>query len=170
MTAKSNKHLHPACTAPTDVFHLPTIGTSVELEFTHCRPSKSSANSLGSSGSTLGLAPSQHLSQTGSTSILKQLFDMRTIERPVFSLMLINDHEGVLSVGGTAANAVDLVVTETEQRLDLLGAMERGETSVAERPTGLARRDENAQEAISVKASWENGWAWSKVQGAEGWW
>ena len=51
----------------------------------------------------------------------------KIIERPVFALMLINGHEGVLSLGGTAAPAVDLVVKQTKEQLDRMGALERGE-------------------------------------------
>ena len=58
---KSNKHPFPACSLPTDTFHLPNIKESIDLEFTHCRPSKFSLNTLGASGSVLGLAPSEHL-------------------------------------------------------------------------------------------------------------
>ena len=58
---KSNKHPYPTCSLPTDMFYLPTVKNSVPLEFTHCRPSKSSLKTLEASGSTLGLAPSEHL-------------------------------------------------------------------------------------------------------------
>ena len=90
---------------------MPTINSSVALSFAYCRPSKFLQHTFGPSDSTLGLAPSEHLSQMGTRSILKQLLEKEAIERPVFSLMLINSHEEVLSIGGTAASAVDMVVS-----------------------------------------------------------
>ncbi len=57
----SNKHPYPMCRLPTDDFHFPTIGKAIPLDFTHCRPSKSSLKTLAASGSMLGLAPSEHL-------------------------------------------------------------------------------------------------------------
>jgi hypothetical protein len=70
----------------------------------------------------LGLAPSSHLSQISTPSLLGQLFDNKVIERPVFSIMLINGQEGVLSIGGTAAKAVEMVVQQTKWELDRLAA------------------------------------------------
>ena len=60
-SVKGNKHSYPTCSLPTDLFHLPTVKKAVPLEFNHCRPSKSSLKTLGASGSTLGLAPGEHL-------------------------------------------------------------------------------------------------------------
>ena len=168
---KSNEHPYPACNLPTDLFHLPTIKTSLPLSFAYCRPSKFSQNTLRPSGSTLGLAPSEHLSQTGSTSILKQLVDKAAIERPLFSLMLINDCEGVLSVGGTAAGAIDMVLAQTKNQLDHLGAIERGEeVPLQKEKRPLARRGKPGKEVAMRQTDWEKGWVWSKVQGADGWW
>ena len=185
---KSDEHPYPTCTLPTDVFHLPTINTQLPLSFAYCRPLKFSRNTLEASGSTLGLAPSEHLSQTGSTSLLKQLLDTKTIERPIFSLMLFNGHEGVLSVGGTGASAVQLVEQQTRDELDRVGAVERGEISPAPNSNLLTKRAGGAEVApapdnrlvkrsgrgpkgvVSRQAEWEEGWTWNKVQGAEGWW
>ncbi|KAL9125094.1 MAG: hypothetical protein Q9217_005648 [Psora testacea] len=168
---RSDEHPYPTCGLPTDLFHLPTINMSIPLSFAHCRPSKFSQSTLGPSGSTLGLAPSEHLSQTGSTSILKQLVDKGAIERPIFSLMLINDHEGVLSVGGTAASAIEMVVTQTKNELDHLGAIERGEeVPLQKEKKPLAKRGRPSKEVALRQADWEENWVWSKVQGADGWW
>ncbi|KAL9103986.1 MAG: hypothetical protein Q9163_001006 [Psora crenata] len=129
------------------------------------------SQSNGPSGSTLGLAPSEYLSQTGSTSILKQLVDKEVIERPIFSLILVNDHEGVLSVGGTAARAVEMVVSQTKNELDHLGAIERGEEELPQKDMKpLVKRDRPRKEDAAQQADWEESWAWSKVQGADGWW
>ena len=205
---KSNQRPYPTCTLPTDLFHLPTVKKAVPLEFAHCRPSKSSLKTLGASGSTLGLAPSEHLryvllrqitfderpiltmnSQTRSTSILQQLLEKEAIQRPIFSLMLINGHEGVLSIGGTAASAIEMIVSQTRHELDRLGMIERGEvladetaddtTPVMPLPADmpdtdgskrLTKRGRRAKDVVPRQASWEDGWAWSRVQGAEGWW
>ena len=94
--------------------------------------------------------------------------------------MLINGRQGVLSIGGTGAPAVDLVVKQTKDQLDRIGALERGETllpSVGENPvavregTPLTKRGRSHTEIIETReASWKDGWEWSTVQGAEGWW
>ena len=103
--------------------------------------------------------------------------------------MLINGCEGVLSIGGTAAPAIELVVGQTQHELDRLGMVERGEAwtdevadptvSVmplpAERPDidetkRLAKSGRKPKDVIPRQASWEDTWAWSRVQGAEGWW
>lgn len=178
--AKSLDHPYPACGQPTDVFHLPTVNTSLPLSFVYCRPQKFTRRTLGPSGSMLGLAPSKHLKQTKSTPLISQLLKEHIIERPLFSLMLINGHDGVLSIGGTGAAAVDLVVQQTKDELDRVGALERGEVPLI--PTKdlsvtpnngkfLARRSRAHMEDLnSRQAKWDDDWAWSHVQGAEGWW
>ena len=86
--------------------------------------------------------------------------------------MLINGQEGVLSVGGTSAPAVQLVEKQTTNELDNLGALERGEAP-AEIDIPILKRGLQSSEKNMVKPrelDWENGWKWSKVQGAEGWW
>ena len=94
--------------------------------------------------------------------------------------MLINGQQGVLSIGGTGAPAVDLVVKQTENELDRVGALERGETFLP--PVGenapavregalLTKRGRAHTEIVKTReASWKDGWEWSTVQGAEGWW
>jgi hypothetical protein len=154
-----------------DVFHLPTINKSVPLSFTYCRPSKFSLATLGPSGSTLGLASSESLRQTKSTSLLKQLYKKDIIQRPIFSLMLINGQEGILSVGGTSAKAIELVEQQTKAELDHAGAVEREELPVdSNLPSYVNRRGVGALPAAAGSDGWEEHWRWSKVQGAEGWW
>ena len=94
--------------------------------------------------------------------------------------MLINGRQGVLSIGGTGAPAVDLVVKQTKDQLDRVGALERGETLLPPTvedavaiPEGapLAKRGRAHTRIIETReASWKDGWEWSTVQGAEGWW
>ena len=85
--------------------------------------------------------------------------------------MLLNGHEGVLSVGGTGANAVQLVEKQTKNELDRAGAMGRGETVAAPNTNGLVKRaGRGPKSVVSRQAAWEEGWTWNKVQGAEGWW
>ena len=124
-------------------------------------------------------------SQTGSTSILQQLLEKEVVQRPIFSLMLINGHEGLLSVGGTAASAIELVAGQTRHELDHLGMIERGEALPDDEnhskllptsPDGIGdskkmmKRGRASKDVIPRQASWEDRWVWSKVQGAEGWW
>ena len=166
---KTNEHPYPTCGLPTDMFHLPTINISTPLSFAHCRPSHSSINTLLPSGSLLGLAPSTQLSQTKTPSFVAQLLEKHLIERPVFSIMLINGEEGVLSIGGTSAGAVEMVEKHTRDTLDKAGALEGGEPDIS--TPKIVKRSGRMDKAVSARQTdWEDAWKWSKVQGAEGWW
>ncbi|KAL8756232.1 MAG: hypothetical protein Q9199_003082 [Rusavskia elegans] len=187
--AKSNQHPYRSCTLPTDVFHLPTIDKSIPLPFAYCRPLKGSQDTLQASGSMLGLAPSKNLRQIDTTFLLHQLLKERVIERPIFSLMLVSGNEGVLSIGGTGAQATEMVSKQTAEQLDRAGAQEKinaftaenGKTleggtnsldkaNIPEEKIILHKRGGEAHGFKAKRADWKEGWTWSKVQGAEGWW
>ena len=104
--------------------------------------------------------------------MFKQLLEKEVIERPIWSLMLINGQEGVLSVGGTSAQAVELVEKQTTKELDNMGASERGEVTAQEGIPIVKRGLRSVEKGVvkSREPDWESGWRWSKVQGAEGWW
>ena len=167
---KSLDRLCPTCNQHTDLFTLPNVDSSLPLSFPYCRPSKFSRNTLGPSGSILGLAPSEHLSQTGSISLVKQFFEEKVIQRPVFSLMLINGQDGVLSVGGTAASTIEMVVSQTENALNQIGGTEKGDIAPVEKLPPLMKRGRHGKEVVTKREDWETGWVWTEVQGAEGWW
>ncbi|KAI4243841.1 MAG: hypothetical protein L6R40_003223 [Gallowayella cf. fulva] len=186
---KSNQHPYRSCTLPTEVFHIPTVDRSIALPFAYCRPLKGSQDTLSASGSMLGLAPSKHLRQIDTPFLLHQLLSQRIVERPIFSLMLVSGHEGVLSIGGTAAQAAELVSKQTAEQLDRAGAEEKinafteenGKTleggtnsldknNIPEEKVILQRRGVGAEGLKTRRADWREGWTWSKVQGAEGWW
>ena len=102
-----------------------------------------------------------------SPSFLKQLLEKGIVRRPIFSIMLINGNEGVLSIGGTAAQAVQLVEQQTKDELDRAGTAEAGHN----RDQELLKRESKGETSIHTRGSgWREGWSWSKVQGAEGWW
>ncbi|KAI9760298.1 MAG: hypothetical protein M1835_000194 [Candelina submexicana] len=169
---KSNDHPYTNCKLPTDLVHLPTINTSLPLSFAYCRPSKSYLHTLLASGSMLGLAPSDSLSQTKTPSLLKQLAEKKVIEHNIWSLMLINGQEGVFSVGGTGAEAVETVMRQTKEQMDRFGELEKtkaNEQAVTEEPKVLEKRVAESG-LIAKDNTWREGWKWSKVQGAEGWW
>ena len=85
--------------------------------------------------------------------------------------MLINGQEGVLSIGGTGARAVELVEQQTKDELDYFGAAERGQSPHEEASRVILKRGITERKPIlDGKTDWELGWQWSKVQGAEGWW
>ena len=167
---KSLDRPYPTCHQHTDLFTLPTVNDPLALSFPYCRPSKFSRDTLGPSGSILGLAPSEHLSQTGSVSLCKQLLEKEVIQHPIFSLMLINGQDGVLSVGGTAASTIEMVVRQTENVLKQLGGMEISDVSTDEKLPPLVKRGRHGKEVVTKREDWETGWVWSEVQGAEGWW
>ncbi|KAI9669465.1 MAG: hypothetical protein M1817_004690 [Caeruleum heppii] len=179
----SSARPHPLCRLPQDIVHLPTINTSAPLAFAHCQPSKASVDTLLSSGSMLGLTASESLSQTKTPTLMKQLLDQGIIEQNLWSLMFINGHEGVLSLGGTAADAVDMVQKQTEEELDRLGnldklpAVEPAEAADPISPDPEKRhhlpnekRDDRKKSTTDHAETWKDGWKWSKVQGARGWW
>lgn len=149
---------------------MPTVNISLPLTFAYCRPSKFSLKTLGASGSTLGLAPSEHLSQTRTASLVKQLLDKEVIQRPIFSLMLINGQDGVLSLGGTAAGAIEMVETQTKSQLDSIGGKGKQELKPVEELPPLKKRGRTSKGVTARQPDWEDGWTWSDVQGAEGWW
>ena len=167
---KSLDRPYPTCHQHTDLFTLPTVNDPLPISFPYCRPSKFSRNTLGPSGSILGLAPSEHLSQTGSTSWVKQLFQDEVIQRPIFSLMLINGQDGVLSVGGTVASTIEMVVSQTENALNQLGEIEKSDVAPIEKLPPLVKRGRHGKEIVTKRENWETGWVWTGVQGAEGWW
>ena len=167
---KSLDRPYPTCHQHTDLFTLPSVNDPLPLSFPYCRPSKFSRDTLGPSGSILGLAPSEHLSQTGSVSLCKQLLEKEIIQHPIFSLMLINGQDGVLSVGGTAASTIEMVVRQTENVLNQLGGTKKGDVSPDKKLPPLMKRGRHGKEVVTKREDWEAGWVWSEVQGAEGWW
>lgn len=77
----------------------------------------------------------------------------------------------MLSIGGTGARAVELVEQQTKDELDHLSAVERGEVTTDVGGDDIVKRSTTKNELVSeTKANWEEGWKWSQVQGAEGWW
>lgn len=186
---KSNSHPHHSCTLPTEVFHPPALEQSVRLPFAYCRPLKGSQQTLEASGSILGLAPSKHLRQIETPFLLHQLLEEGIVKRPMFSIMLVSGHEGVLSIGGTAVQAAAMVERQTSEELDRAGAQEKidaftkengktldsgsnslDESKVTEEKIILQKKGTDVNDVKATLMNWEEGWTWSKVQGAEGWW
>ncbi len=189
ISVKSNSHPHHSCTLPTEVFHPPALEQSVRLPFAYCRPLKGSQQTLEASGSILGLAPSKHLRQLETPFLLHQLLEEGIVKRPVFSIMLVSGHEGVLSIGGTAVQAAAMVERQTSEELDRAGAQEKidaftkengktldsgsnslDESKVTKEKIILKKKGTDVHDVKATLMDWEEGWTWSKVQGAEGWW
>ena len=85
--------------------------------------------------------------------------------------MLINGQDGVLSIGGTAAKAVDMAVQKTKDVLDALDPAKAEAKKEQELLKREGKRSAKDGKAIGARQSdWDDGWRWSKVQGAEGWW
>ncbi|KAI4133627.1 MAG: hypothetical protein LQ338_000139 [Usnochroma carphineum] len=172
-----------------DVFHLPTLDKAVPLPFAYCRPLKGSQQTLKASGSILGLAPSKYLRQIETPFLLYQLLQEGIVKRPIFSIVLLSGRDGVLSIGGTAAQAAEMVDKQTSEELDRAGAQEKiiaftkenGKTLQSgfnsldkSKLTGekiiLHKRETEAKDFKATLTNWAEGWTWVKVQGAEGWW
>lgn len=135
------------------------------MQFAYCRPSKSSARTLSASGSMLGLAASSKIAQIKSPSLIEQLMAQNIIKRRVFGLMLLNSHEGVLSLGGDATQAMKAVEENTKSALDRIGMPVESDQEESSQPTlekdGVMKKRHEA---------WDEAFTWTKVQGAEGWW
>ena len=86
--------------------------------------------------------------------------------------MMINGQEGILSIGGTTAKAVELVVAQTEAELDRVGFIKAGLTDNSKTESKALQKRGSGQEGDTgpLRSDWHDSWKWSKVQGAEGWW
>ena len=92
-------------------------------------------------------------------TLFGQLYEKRLIQKPIFSLLLINAHKGVLSVGGTSAPALEQIEAQT------------GLVSAPKAEKRLDKRDSRRKHVVKIReGSWEAAWKWSNVQGAAGWW
>ncbi|KAE8448616.1 hypothetical protein EG329_009041 [Mollisiaceae sp. DMI_Dod_QoI] len=156
----SESHLaFPTCRQPKDVVHLPTIHRSVPISFAHCRPSKQWIRTLLPSGAYLGLAPSVALSQTKTISLMPQLIEKHLVDVPIWSILLVNEKEGIFSIGGTSVASVRQVERESEDALTRIGRNQNHKRGyIINDPPSRTSDDQT------------NNWNWLKVQGAEGWW
>ncbi|KAI9649569.1 hypothetical protein NHQ30_002149 [Ciborinia camelliae] len=121
----------PGCRCGTDVVGFPLgidmfVGLKGEryipVTFAHCRPQKQWVGSLGKSGANLGLAVGEGLGQVGGWKggLLGQMVKSGVVDTQVWSLMLLNGHEGVFSVGGSSVKAVREVEGRIEKELEKL--------------------------------------------------
>jgi hypothetical protein len=86
-----------------------------------CSPSKSSRHTLGSSGSIVGLAPSNTLARISAPNLLQQLLEKTIINRNLFSLSLVDAQNGNLTLGGTTAEKTEATKTRFQVMLDNFG-------------------------------------------------
>ncbi|KAK3176598.1 hypothetical protein OEA41_007921 [Lepraria neglecta] len=127
------------------------------------------AKSNGSSGEEKGLTMGEATTD-GSWYLL---LDREVIKRPIFSLIVINGEAGVLSIGRTAARAIEMVVNQTETELDRFGGkgdVEKPKARKEKELPPLVKRGRAGKGTVNRQADWEEGWAWNGVQGADGWW
>ena len=110
-------HPFPYCTVPKDKLYIPSLRQQLPISFPHCKPSKQSRETLGASGAVLGLAPSESLKQIKADSFIEQLLETGMVEHDVFSITLINGEEGLLSIGGTAAESMAKIEDSIEKFL-----------------------------------------------------
>ena len=127
-----------------------------------CSPSKSSRNTLSSSGNILGLAPTSALSHIDAAPLLRQLVDKGIIERNLWSLTLLDSQSGVLTLGGTIASEVEQARIRSEVELDNMGNDAADLTFI---DTEVDRRI-----LSSFPGKLDEQFIWVKVRGAEGWW
>ena len=115
----------------------------------------------------LGLAPSPQMAQVDSPSLIGQLLEKEVIKRQIFSIMVINSHKGVLSIGGTAAKAIELAAQQTREELDKLNPL--SEIALQDKDARLTKRDKKDKSKL-LSGAWDDAFRWSHVEGAEGWW
>ncbi len=173
-TEKSNTRPFPRCSLPSELLHLPTsssepnLNNTVPITFAHCRPPKSSIPTLSASGAALGLAPGRSLSQMhmnafSSTSepppsLLAQLVDQAAVKLNVWSLMLVDGQQGVLSLGGSSAAVVENVERVAREELHRLGELERGAARKGKEGTAVAggevdMRDSTSDDVVNLIGS-----------------
>lgn len=174
---KSSQRPFSSCAMATEDMLLPILKKKTPVSFPHCRPSKYSSATLDASGSLLGLAPTKSLSQIKTPSLIEQLLEANVIEEYVWSLLFINGHEGVLSIGGTAAEAVQAAEEQVKLQLDRLGQLERdhateGSDAQPDEDSSIPRRlaTRGRKSGKDSSETWRSGWKWTKVEGAAGWW
>jgi len=205
----------PNCGFPNDMTLLPTANTTFNLQFAHCKPRRQSRDTLLPSGALLGLAPSNSLSQMGDDlpGFIDQLVHADVIENDVFSLHLINGEEGIMSIGGTVADAIarveeriegflgkphdfampDPVPDPAQDAADFANGATEAQMAANQNqgPPRLRKRAGEDPNAILVPTwddlspinragrakpkgssvpTWRDGWKWSPVEGAAGWW
>lgn len=218
----------PNCAFPHDLTLLPSANLSFDLQFAHCKPRRQSRDTLLPSGALLGLAPSKSLSQLGDElpDFFDQVVGQHIVENSVFSLHLINGEEGILSIGGTIADAIARVEERIEGFLgkphyypvaehipdpaqdaedyvngaseaQLAANADNGPQQMQKRGLEevygphLEKRAVEDANAILVptwddlspinragrakpkgptQPTWRDGWKWSPVEGAAGWW
>lgn len=161
MKVDSESHLSfPTCREPKDMVHLPSIQRSIVISFAHCRPSKQWIRALLPSGAYLGLAPSKSLSQTKTVSLIPQLLDGKMIDVPIWSLVLFDGNDGLLSIGGTLAQSPEQPTSKVETSDQALMHTE-------------IKREGHVKGRAVVDFILEDRMAslkWNSLHGAEGWW
>jgi hypothetical protein len=142
------------------VVDLPSIQRSVVISFAHCWPSKQWIRALLPLGAYLGLAPSKSLSQTKTVSLMPQLLDEKMINVPIWSLVLLDDNDGLLSIGGTLAQSPEQPKSKVETSDQ---ALMHTEIKREGHVKGRAIVDIVLEDKLtSLK--------WNSLHGAEAWW
>ncbi|KAJ8060561.1 hypothetical protein OCU04_010876 [Sclerotinia nivalis] len=151
----------PGCRCGKDVVGLP-LGIDIfdglkgeryiPVSFAHCRPQKQWVGSLGKSGASLGLAIGEGLGQVGGwkRGLLGQIVRSGVVDTEVWSLMLLNGHEGVFSVGGSSVKAVREVEGRIEQELRKLdaGGFQPGHSELTKLDVGGLQPENNELKKI----------------------
>ncbi|OAP55639.1 hypothetical protein AYL99_09791 [Fonsecaea erecta] len=158
---------HPICARSSEEFHFsPSSLLPVRLDFPTCAPARSSPQSLGPSGTLLGLAPhdTAWLARVSTTAILAQLRAQDAIAEEVWSVTLLDTETGILSLGGTVAQEVEEVKLRGHLELKHFG--EVGVT------TEWVSEQVKLQlgQAMPPDTPWQRYFWWTDVSGTAGWW
>lgn len=131
----------PNCAFPADNVLLPTVNRTRGISFTHCKPRRQSRDTLLPSGALFGLAPSTSLSQFDPNlpTLIGQLVEGGLIKDEVFSLTLISGEKGILSLGGTIQQQVEIVEGIIESTLHTPNQI----------PLGSGEKSQQSQEIVS---------------------
>lgn len=127
-----------------------------------CSPSKNSRHTRGSSGSILGLAPSDTLARIISPNLLQQLHAKGVINLNLFSLTLSDAQSGNLSLGGTIAEQIELAKSRFQVLLDNFG-------SPVATPI-FVDNEVHKRMSESFPSTLKEQFIWVDVHGALGWW
>lgn len=127
-----------------------------------CSPRKASRATLAASGSVLGLTASSVLGQIEAPTLLEQLLEQDVISESVWSVFLLDNHSGILTLGGTCAANIEGATTRIQVEIESIGRPDVTPEMVEQRVDSMV--------ALSRLADWRSQFKWSTVQGAEGWW
>ena len=150
------------CRKTTDTFHLDKSGFPPRLVFPICSPSQSTVHTLLPDGSVFGLGPPGSLSRLQDSSIIIQSHTLSLVTSPIWSITLLDNISGILSLGTTVAYEVERAKLQVEIELMNVGQ--------AHAISQWVQAQIRPQMELMKAVPWQEHFKWTELQGAKGWW